>query len=150
MKEIERKFLVDAEKLPKNLGWKLVRQGYLSFEPQVRVRIWDEKNELTIKSAGTLVRDEWNYPIPAEDAEALMKLCNEHIIEKERALIDFEGKEWCVDRFHGKNKGLITAEIELESENEKFTLPNWISQEVTGDERYLNINLVRSPICQSK
>jgi adenylate cyclase len=31
-----------------------------------------------------------------------------------------------VDEFYGANEGLTVAEIELESESETFTKPNWL------------------------
>ncbi len=43
------------------------------------------------------------------------------------------------------NEGLIVAEIELESEDQKFEKPEWIGEEVTGDPKYFNSNLVNDP-----
>ncbi len=142
--EIERKYLVDVAKLPVDLRWELVRQGYLGFDPQVRVRVWRGGADITVKGSGTLVRDEWVHEIPLADAHELLKLCEPHIIEKDRALITVGNKEWNIDRFHDIHEGLITAEVELEREGEPVTLPLWITKEVTGDEQYLNINLVRN------
>lgn len=146
MKEIERKFLVDEKKLPKDLVWESVKQGYLSFEPQVRIRIWRGTADITVKSHGTVVRDEFKYDISLEDAEEMMKICDSRVILKDRALPIIDGKEWTVDRFYGANEGLVTAEIELTSESESVSIPEWITKEVSGDERYLNINLARNPI----
>lgn len=143
-KEIERKFLVNHAKLPTILNWELVKQGYLSFDPQVRVRVWRGGGALTIKSKGTKIRDEWEYKIPIADADGLLGLCGQYVIEKDRSLVWVANKEWSIDRFHGKHEGLVTAEVELERENESVELPAWVKQEVTGDEQYLNINLVRS------
>ncbi|OAV65470.1 hypothetical protein Barb4_03341 [Bacteroidales bacterium Barb4] len=50
-----------------------------------------------------------------------------------------------MDVFHGANEGLVLAEIELEAEDEPFTLPDWIGEEVTGDERYYNAMLAKHP-----
>ena len=46
-----------------------------------------------------------------------------------------------VDEFCGDNRGLIVAEIELNSENELFKKPLWLGEEVTGDKRYYNSSL---------
>ncbi len=143
IKEIERKFLVDETKLPPNLVWVLVQQGYLSLKPQVRIRLWGGEGEITIKSQGTLSRDEWGYRIPAPEAEELLRLCDQRLIKKERTLIKTRGKEWVVDRFLDPQAGLITAEIELETEEESIELPPWVTKEVTNDEKYLNVNLIR-------
>jgi len=79
--EIERKFLVRTERLPKDLpeGNEL-EQGYLSVDPTVRVRLvtgpeGTRHAELTIKGKGLMSRAEFNYPIPDEDAEALLGMC---------------------------------------------------------------------------
>ncbi|MEC7659009.1 MAG: adenylate cyclase, partial [Bacteroidota bacterium] len=40
-------------------------------------------------------------------------------------------------------KGLIIAEIELQSPEEKVALPPWIGKEVTGDSRYYNSSLAK-------
>ena len=143
-KEIERKFLVDESKIPEG-EWFSVKQGYLNFIPQVRVRVSPNKSDITIKSDGMLTRDEWVYQIPRKDAEEMLNLC-EHIIEKERQIIMLEGREWTIDRFFGDNKGLIISEVELKKEDEKVNLPVWVAKEVTGDSKYMNINLVRNTI----
>jgi len=146
--EIERKYLVKGE------GWRgLVEpvqyaQSYLLSDETrtVRVRIAGESGFLTIKGkSGRMSRKEFEYGIPLEDAHEIMLLCRIPIIEKKRSRIEWEGKVWEVDEFEGKNKGLIMAEIELKSEDESFTLPPWIGEEVTGDPRYFNSYLSQYP-----
>lgn len=146
--EIERKFLLAGE------GWRSLgqavpmRQGYLSSAKArvVRVRIEGEHAYLTIKgkSAGA-TRGEWEYPIPLADAEELLALCEQPLVEKVRRRIDFEGHTWEVDEFAGANAGLIVAEIELAAEDEAFAKPAWIGVEVTDDARYYNSSLVSKP-----
>ena len=53
-----------------------------------------------------------------------------------------------LDEFGGENQGLIVAEVELEEEGQAIALPEWIGQEVSGDPRYLNSNLVQFPYKQ--
>jgi CYTH domain-containing protein len=53
-----------------------------------------------------------------------------------------------VDEFLGLNRGLVVAEIELESETQSFEKPDWIGMEVSGDKRYTNANLARKPYCE--
>jgi CYTH domain-containing protein len=67
------------------------------------------------------------------------------VIEKYRTRINYDGKVWEVDEFEGENKGLIMAEIELVSEDETFSVPPWIGEEVTGDIRYYNSRLAIHP-----
>ena len=51
--EIERKFLVDAEKIStlKFSDEEIIAQGYLSTDPTVRVRLKNNRGYLTIKSS---------------------------------------------------------------------------------------------------
>ncbi|MGX4644224.1 CYTH domain-containing protein [Massilia sp. SYSU DXS3249] len=147
--EIERKFLVKGD------AWRalgeatLLRQGYLSLDPErtVRVRIEGEAATLTIKGKNRgATRGEWEYPIPVpEAAELLDTLCQRPLVEKIRHRIAAGPHTWEVDEFLGANAGLVVAEIELASEDEAFDKPGWIGLEVTHDHRYFNSNLIRHP-----
>lgn len=143
--EIERKFLVDAEKLPAQIltdGEKIF-QGYLCVEPArtVRVRTKGQRGFLTIKGANVgIVRKEFEYQIPIEDALELLKLCQK-VLEKIRYKVQHAGKIWEVDVFAGKYEGLILAEVELTAADEIVELPAWIDKEVSDDPRYFNSNL---------
>lgn len=112
----------------------------------MRIRITKAKGFLTIKMGTTpLSRLEYEYEIPLKDAEELLSKC-EKTIEKTRYIITHVGMNWEVDVFEGENKGLIIAELELESENQEFEKPLWLGMEVTEDTRYLNVNLLKKPI----
>lgn len=66
-------------------------------------------------------------------------------LSKVRFKVEFENKLWEIDEFSGENEGLILAEIELEDENEEFTKPEWVEEEVTENPAYYNANLVNHP-----
>ena len=146
--EIERKFLVKEGAWRNEKGEKY-RQGYLNSakERTVRVRIIDVNGYLTVKGISRgAVRVEYEYEIPGEEAEAMLNdLCEKPLIEKMRYKIEFKGLVWEVDEFFGENQGLIMAELELESEDQKFIKPEWIGEEVTGDPKYFNANLIHHP-----
>lgn len=147
--EIERKFLLTSDAW-RTLGEPvLLRQGYISADPErvVRVRVEGTRGVLTLKSKSTgAVRGEWEYEIPLADANELLdRLCDKPLIEKYRRRIPYAGKVWEVDEFLGANAGLLFAEIELASETEAFDKPAWIGAEVTSDPRYYNSHLVRHP-----
>ena len=138
--EIERKFLVRKDLLPKELppGDEL-EQGYLSTDPTVRVRLVATPDgtrhaELTIKGKGMLSRAEFNYPIPPADAEALLRLCGRSLRKVRRRL-----GRWDLDHFRPRD--LWLAEIELTSEDERFDRPPWLGNEVTEDPAYSNTRL---------
>ena len=148
--EIERKFLVTDD------SWREVvakssfyRQGYLanSEGASVRVRLADDQGYLNIKSMTLGVsRHEFEYVIPASDAEEMLNdLCVGPKIEKTRYFVDHGDHTWEVDVFEGENEGLVVAEIELGSEDEAFEKPPWTDEEVSHEERYYNVCLVKHP-----
>ncbi len=147
--EIERKFLIDTDKLPPLTNSYTIKQGYIQTvdHTTVRVRIRDQDAFLTIKGKSVgASRLEFEYPIPLQDANDMLEaLCQSSVIEKMRYLVEYEGHTWEVDVFEGSNKGLVVAEVELDSEEEAFTLPSWVTKEVTDDVRYFNSNLVEHP-----
>jgi len=116
--EIERKYLVTGE------GWRTaahavipMAQGYLNDtaaldsgaqKASVRVRIQGEQAFLNMKSREIgHTRQEFDYPIPVEDARALLALCVGGLIDKRRHLVEQEGLVWEVDEFLGENAGLV-------------------------------------------
>lgn len=143
-KEIERKYLVINDSYAHMArSQREIAQGYLSNDPErvVRVRVAGECGYLTVKSKNHgAVRGEWEYEVPAEDARQMLSLCR-GIISKTRYIVPFGGYIWEVDRFHGKNEGLIVAEIEIPGEDATYDLPPFAGREVTGEPQYYNSNL---------
>jgi len=130
----------------------LYRQGYLCTDKErtVRARIAGEQGFLTIKGKTEgISRLEFEYPISVDDAgQMLDTLCLASIIEKVRYRIPYKGNIWEIDEFLGANKGLVLAEIELKDENEDFFRPPWLGREVSGDVRFYNSFLSRTPYSQ--
>jgi CYTH domain-containing protein len=105
-----------------------------------------DKAYLTIKGMAVgATRPEFEYEIPYQDAKELLNLCEMPLIEKDRYRLEEGGVVWEIDEFLGENRGLIVAEVELESEDQPFTKPDWVGEEVTGDPRYFNSNLIKKP-----
>ena len=152
--EIERKYLIDLEKLGTLKNANRIKQGYITTNKDavVRVRVKNDKGYLTIKGSNIGVsRLEFEYEIPLLEAnEMLDKLCQKPIIDKIRYIINYEKHIWEVDVFYGDNEGLVIVEVELEDENEYINLPLWIKEEVTGDIKYYNSNLMKYPYNQWK
>ena len=151
MLEIERKFLVISDRFKEDaLSVTRIVQGFLNTHPQrtVRVRIKEEQGFITVKGKSNekgTTRFEWEKEIPVIEAEALLKLCEKETIEKIRYEVKAGDHIFEVDEFFGNNNGLIIAEIELNSEMEQFTKPNWLGKEVTGDLKYYNSLLSKQP-----
>jgi adenylate cyclase len=145
--EIERKFLVSGEDWRKSKGIRYT-QGYLSHDKErtVRVRLAGKQAFLCVKGISRgFSRNEFEYEIPADDAEHLLKLCAGVLIQKVRHTVIHKGLKWEVDEFFGDNTGLIVAEVELESEDQIFEKPPWLGREVTHDPRYFNSSLAVTP-----
>jgi len=147
--EIERKYLVAGGAWKDGATGTLYRQGYLSSvkERTVRVRIAGGGAFLTIKGVNRgVTRTEFEYPIPLDDAAAMLdSLCEHPLIEKTRWVVPFAGFAWEVDEFHGENAGLVVAEVELPTAETKPELPPWVREEVSSDPRYFNSNLAKKP-----
>lgn len=143
--EIEHKYLVkNDEYLKLQTEVHHIKQGYLSRNPErtVRIRIRDDKGYITVKgiTKGD-IRHEFEYEIPISDAEEMLTLCVPPVIEKYRHIVPYKGHIWEVDEFKGNLNHVVLAEIELESRDEKYEIPPFIGQNITGDVRYYNSNL---------
>ena len=150
--EIERKFILS--KIPKNLPALKIKQGYLQLDKNCTIRVRStssskgSKNTLTIKgptSLNGMSRYEFETELSESDAISLFKICHNPIIEKTRYIYLYDSMKWELDEFHGANQGLLIGEIELESETEKFNIPNIVLKEVTGEKKYYNSMLQQSP-----
>ncbi len=146
--EIERKFLINES------AWNLlekptptrIAQGYLSDDKKctIRVRVKGSKGFLTIKGETVgISRSEYEYEIPLDEAQKMMAEFCSRVLSKDRYCIDVAGHTWEVDVFHDKLAPLIIAEVELESENEEFVVPEWVGKEVSSDASYYNSNLIQ-------
>lgn len=149
--EIERKFLVEGDSYKQEAyAHSHIVQGYICSARgrTVRVRIRDSKGYLTIKGASNETgtsRYEWEHEISLQEAEELMRLCEPGAIDKTRYLVRSGKHVFEVDEFYGENQGLVVAEVELASEDEPFEKPRFIGKEVTGDVRYYNSFLMKTP-----
>jgi adenylate cyclase len=146
--ETERKFLVKGEFRHLAVRTIHITQSYLSKDPSktIRLRIADDIAFLTIKTPLTwtsVARNEWEFPIPVQDATELAAICLPGKVIKTRYIIPSGRHTFEVDVFHDKNEGLVIAEIELESENEQFDVPEWLGAEVTGNPAYYSSNLAK-------
>jgi CYTH domain-containing protein len=148
--EIERKFLLVGESWRSQVVGepKRLSQGYLcaDIHKSVRVRIAGNHATLTVKgSRSGITRLEMQYAIPVADAERMLAFCPRPLIDKTRHIAMHEGMKWELDIFHGENEGLRVAEVELESEDQAISLPEWAGEEVSRDPRYYNSQLAQEP-----
>ena len=113
----------------------------------IRVRVMDGKANVNIKRRTTeIAREEYEYPIPLADAEEILeRLCIGTVIEKKRHYVEYEGFTWEIDEYEGANHGLITAEVEMEREDQEVPIPPWVGEEVSSETRYLNSSLAMHP-----
>ncbi|MGV0743546.1 CYTH domain-containing protein [Mycolicibacterium sp. XJ870] len=150
--EVERKFLVEPSDVPADVEQRaerrlVLRQGYLAVATdgsEARVRSTDDAAfELTVKSAGDLVRGESTIEITREMFEALWPKSEGARIEKARLRIPYESHTIELDIYGGDLAGLVVAEVEFSGEEDAaaFVVPDWFSRDVTSDKSYKNKNL---------
>jgi adenylate cyclase len=100
---------------------------------------------LTLKAAaGGIARHEFEYPIPPEDAEALLAL-TPHRLRKCRHGLDLPGGDWVLDVFEAPNAPLVLAEVELATPDQPLVVPPWCVREVSERRDLSNAGLARHP-----
>ena len=147
--EIERRFLVKNDDWKKFITKKsFIEQGYLSKNLNdwiIRIRLTGEDYKIALKKhVESFTNFEFEYSIPLKDGEIIMSNLS-NTIKKERFFLEVEKKSWIIDCFKENNYPLEIAEIELSNEKEDFSLPSFISKEITGLTYYSNFSLATKP-----
>lgn len=145
-KEIERKFLIiGTVPVPEFVKYK-IKQGYISIEKgkQIRVRLYKDKAAICIKYTDKLIRDEFEYEIPLDDAKAIYSKCK-YTLEKRRTSFKIGDETYDVDEFPN---GMVWIEVEFKSMKalNKWKKPSWLGAEITGISKYSNIVLAKKNI----
>ena len=147
--EIERRFLI------KNDQWKefvthknLIEQGYLSYNLEdwiIRIRFNGKNFKIALKKhIKNFTNYEYEYLIPTSEGEKIMATLTNKI-KKERFFLEVNERHWVIDCFKEENFPLEIAEIELTQEKEEFTLPSFLSREITGLKIFTNLSLTKNP-----
>jgi adenylate cyclase len=143
--EVERKFLVAEPPDLEGADADEIEQGYLAIgaDGEVRLRRRGEQLTLTAKRGSGLARDEAEVELERDAFEELWPLTEGRRLHKRRHVLPHGDLEFEVDVYEADLEGLVVAEIEFPSEDaaREFEPPDWIGEEVTGDERYLNETL---------
>jgi len=148
--EIERRFLVRGDGWMAHSCWqRRFRQGYLVSSAAgftVRVRLsCDSEAWITLKApAAGIARHEFEYPIPADDAERLLALAPHQLIKRRHGL-DLAGGDWVLDVFEAENEPLVLAEVELAEADQPLVVPPWCGPELTGLGAWSNAALALRP-----
>lgn len=142
--EIERKFLIEEQNLPKDLDsyeHLVIEQGYLCTDPVVRIRRSNDEYYMTYKSKGLLAREEYNLPLTKDSYFHLREKTDGILLAKIRYLIPAEaGLTIELDIFQKPYEGLYLAEVEFATEAEAlaYQAPDWFGEEVTYSRNYHN------------
>lgn len=148
--EIERKFLVAGDSWRNEVSKSVpMRHGYLAplgAAASVRVRVEGAVGKLNVKASKVgMSRAEYEYEIPAAEAEEMIATLCTGLILKTRHYVPRGRHVWEIDVFEGGNAPLVVAEIELGAEDEFFDKPEWLGGEITEDRRYYNHALSVTP-----
>jgi adenylate cyclase len=148
-REIERKFLI------KHLPVEILRsrhfqiaQGYLANEPggrHVRLRKKASTTSLTFKVGRASSREEREIRLGAKQFAILWPATRGRRLHKTRYEIPWKNLTIEIDIYHGRNRGLMVAEVEFpnQASRRKFKPPAWFEREITGEKRYSNVRLAR-------
>jgi CYTH domain-containing protein len=147
--EIERKFLI--KQVPPDLEdhpHKTIDQGYLAANSdgvQVRLRRAGDQFFLTYKRGTGLTREEREVELTRTQFDQLWPGTEGHRLTKTRYDVPLGKHIAEIDVYHGKNSGLMVAEVEFDDEEQckKFEPPDWFGKEVSGEARYSNVKLAR-------
>ena len=148
-REIERKFLI------KRLPVKILRsrhfpiaQGYLANEPRgrhVRLRKKGKSAFLTFKVGRGSSREEREIRLSPAQFALLWPATRGRRLCKTRYEIPWKRLKIEVDVYHGRNQGLVVAEVEFpnHARRRQFKPPRWFGREITAEKRYSNVRLAR-------
>jgi CYTH domain-containing protein/CHAD domain-containing protein len=145
--EVERKFLLaEAPDRLRDCASARIEQGYVTLADgvEVRLRRAEDRRLLTVKRGDGEVREEVEVGLSDDQFEALWPLTESQRLRKTRYLIPLgDGLLAEVDVYEDDLQGLVTAEVEFDSEQRSrdFQPPRWLGEEVTGDRRYSNRSL---------
>ena len=143
--EIERKFLLNSLPSVKALLGREIEQGYISREPEIRIRKKGDKHYITFKGQGDLSRAETEISISADEYAQLCGFVTScRVIKKTRYEIPLEnGLVAELDEYHDALAGFYAVEVEFASEEEAkaFVPPVWFGRELTYEDRVKNMNL---------
>ncbi len=143
--EVERKFLVPEPPDLDGTESDEIEQGYLAVgaDGEVRLRHRGDDLVLTAKRGSGLAREEAEIELDSANFEQLWPLTEGRRLRKRRHVIPHGDLKIELDVYEELLEGLLVAEVEFPSEDEAgdFQPPDWIGEEVTGDERYLNETL---------
>lgn len=152
--EIEKKFVIDYDKIPQDLLNKVEKkeiiQYYIKFDPETRVRSVNNKKFFRTEkreiSGSNLSRVEIEEEISkAQYNDILNSSSSDFYIKKCRYNISLSNDTIELDIYSDELKGLVTAEIEFDSEESanQFVPPNWFGEEVTSNKEFKNAGLAK-------
>ncbi len=162
-KEIERQFVVNTDHPEwQNLRATLPKKRYIQSTihrgdgNKLRVRLIEDistgeqsaaftfKVEKKTKKDGPNVRDEYEWEMPTRVALYIM-IGHGEVVKTRYEYIHTDGMKWELDEYEDKNNGIVLADIELSSENQKFQIPEWVGQETTKEKRITNNSFTNHP-----
>jgi len=123
-----------------------IRQAYISTSPVIRIRQQSEEYWLTVKGKGTVVREEFELPLSADEFTSLSQKLETDFLNKTRYYIPLDASHMAeLDVYEGKLLGLATVEVEFKTlaDAENFILPEWFGKDVSHMESYKNSSLAR-------
>ncbi|MEZ0299178.1 MAG: hypothetical protein ACAI35_22215 [Candidatus Methylacidiphilales bacterium] len=149
---VERKYLVlrvppEVERLIPSV----IYQGWLSLDPHgVEICVRQSGKECTLtflKKQGQQLKLEEEMPISRPQFDKLWLLSSGRRLTRVRYTAPVPGCDnFVVDVYQGKLGGLVTATLTFPSADacQRFHMPDWLGDDVSGDPRYTNETLAQA------
>ena len=90
------------------------------------------------------MRDEYEWEVPYRVALYIM-IGHADVTKIRYEYRHTDGKIWEFDEYQGLNSGIVLADIELSSLDEKFETPALLGQEVTKNKKITNTSFSQHP-----
>lgn len=154
-KKIVRKFLLND--LPHSLSYQKkqeIRHGYLNTDDgnELRIRQKGDHFSRTIKKGSKENREKIKSELTQKEFKTYWHDSGKNHLVRTRYQYSWKGYKLIVNQFHGRLKGLFTAEIEFVNKKEArlFLEPPFFREEISFDPRYKNHFLAELPVNQNK
>jgi adenylate cyclase len=130
----------------------LIKQGYVFTQKNkhLRVRIYKnlltntESAELCLKYTKGVSREEFEYPIPVNDATFIYHKTT-YFLNKKRFDIEFMGYPMSIDYYPN---GMVVVEVEFKNmaQLKSFVKPRWFGEDISNNPMYSNITLAKQKL----
>lgn len=143
-KESSRKILIIQATIHRGEGNKLRVRLFEDMQTGLKTAYFTFKVNVKSKKSEPKIRDEYEWEVPYRVALYIM-IGHKEVKKLRHIYTHTDGKVWDLDEYQAENTGIVLADIELSTIDEKFKLPDFLGQETTKDSRITNNSFSEHP-----